>query len=177
MALFFGRQFRQNSLQSSHYITNNISSTCREQLQEHTDEHNNKLQHSNQLLLMLPLPQRISTGPSIISYSNSPGRRITQDDESSTTPSNAGHHDGCSQAAVANNNNIDNGTAAPPAAAAATAAANNRTNRVPSNRLLRLRQNFNATGVRREARSASTFDGHHRNNIRFLLYIYGNKPE
>lgn len=74
------------------------------------------------------------------------------------------------------NNNIDNGTAAPPAAAAA--AANNRTNRVvPSNRLLRLRQNFNATGVRREARSASTFDGHQRNNIRFLLYIYGNKPE
>ena len=101
----------------------------------------------------------------------------TQDDESSTTPSNAGHHDGSSQAAVANNNNIDNGTAAPPAAAAA-AAANNRTNRVvSSNRLLRLRQNFNATGVRREARSASTFDGHHRNNIRFLLYIYGNKPE
>ena len=102
----------------------------------------------------------------------------TQDDESSTTPSNAGHHhDGSSQAAVANNNNIDNGTAAPPAADAA-AAANNRTNRVvPSNRLLRLRQNFNATCVRREARSASTFDGHHRNNIRFLLYIYGNKPE
>ena len=102
----------------------------------------------------------------------------TQDDESSTTTSNAGHHDGSSPAAVANNNNIDNGTAAPPAAAAAAAAAaNNRTNRVPSNRLLRIRQSFNATGVRRKARSASTFDGHQRNNIRLLLYLYENKPE
>ena len=80
---------------------------------------------------------------------------------------------------IANNDNIDNGTAAPPAAAAAAvAAANNRTNRVvPSNRLLRIRQNFNATGVRKKARSESTFDGHQRNNIRFLLYTYGNKPE
>src|SRR5210317_464008 len=94
----------------------------------------------------------------------------TQDDESSTTPSTAGHHDSSSPAAVANNNNnnINNGTAAPPAAAAAAAAANNRTNRVPSNRLLRIRQHFNATGVRRKARSESTFDGHQRNNKRFL---------
>ncbi len=103
----------------------------------------------------------------------------TQDDESSTTPSTAGHHDSSSPAAVANNNNnnnINNGTAAPPAAAAA-AAANNRTNRVPSNRLLRIRQSFNATGVRKKARSESTFDGHQRNNIRLLLYLYENKPE
>jgi hypothetical protein len=103
----------------------------------------------------------------------------TQADESSTTPSTAGHHDSSSPAAVANNNNnnINNGTAAPPAAAAAAAAANNRTNRVPSNRLLRIRQHFNATGVRRKARSESTFDGHQRNNKRFLLYLYENKPE
>jgi len=48
---------------------------------------------------------------------------------------------------------------------------------VPSNRLLRIRQSFNATGVRKKARSESTFDGHQRNNIRLLLYLYENKPE
>ena len=31
--------------------------------------------------------------------------------------------------------------------------------------------------MRRKARSASTFDGHQRNNIRLLLYLYENKPE
>jgi hypothetical protein len=31
--------------------------------------------------------------------------------------------------------------------------------------------------VRRKARSESTFDGHQRNNKRFLLYLYENKPE
>ncbi len=31
--------------------------------------------------------------------------------------------------------------------------------------------------MRKKARSESTFDGHQRNNIRLLLYLYENKPE
>eukprot|EP00986_Skeletonema_menzelii_P003934 scaffold1286_cov91-Skeletonema_menzelii.AAC.1 len=98
----------------------------------------------------------------------------TQDDELSSTPSNAGQQEGDDAendppTAVVVNNNHD--TAAAPAAPAVV------NNHAPSNRLVRIRDNFNATGVRKKARSKSTFDGHQRNNVRFVLYLYEHNSE
>lgn len=47
-------------------------------------------------------------------------------------------------------------------------------NRRPNRRLAQIRQAFTATGVRKKSKAKSTFDGHQRNNERFILYLFEN---
>lgn len=96
--------------------------------------------------------------------------------------SNAGQQEGDdadndNASAVVVVNNHDNAAAPPADAADPPAAAAVVNNHAPSNRLVRIRDNFNASDVRKKARSKSTFEGHQRNNVRLVLYLYEKNVE
>lgn len=114
-----------------------------------------------------------STSPHRPPQPQQPEAGETRDDESSSTPSNVGQQEGDDDdddnnaLAAVDDNNHDTAAAAP-------APVNNN---APSNRLVRIRENFNAAGVRKKARSKSTYDGHQRNNLRLIVYLYEKNTE